>query len=97
MKVILSTPMLLETGNFTMNEISLEEAKEWVDNNEVKNYCGHETVRILDLEPAKNREECFGYSECLCLKPNARLEFGKEYTKEEIKNIGVKAFLIKKI
>lgn len=93
-KVILSTPMLLTEGTFNMKEISLEEAKAWVAENNPVNFVGHQTVKVLGLEPATNREACTGYQQALSLKVNGRVEFGKEYTVEEILEIGVSCFLI---
>lgn len=95
MKVILSSPLLLGNGVFKMEEISLDEAIEFSE--QAYNFCGHETVKILGLKPSKTREVCTGYSQALCLKPKGRLEFGKEYTLEEIGLIGVTFQLITKI
>ena len=94
MHVILSTPLLLEVGTFTMEEVSLDEAKAFASI--AKNYCGHQTVKILGIEPSTSREVCNTYTQALCLKPIGRLEFGKEYTVEEIQAIGIKYFLITK-
>ena len=94
--VILSTALLLEDGDFSMKSLSKEEALEWVLTHSPKNFCGHQTVKVLGLEPAKTRESCFGYTEALCLRPEARLEFGKEYSIEEISSIGVFFQLISK-
>lgn len=95
-KVILSTSLLIETGLFTMTNISLEEANIWNDST-VKNFCGHQTVKLLGLEPSTNREACTSYDEALCFKPKTRLVFGQEYSLKEILKIGVDIYLIKKI
>ena len=95
--VVLSTPLLLTEGTFHAKVISLDEAREWVEANAPKNFCGHQTVKVLGLEPAQTREACQGYDEALCLKPNGRLEFGKEYTVEEILEVGVTPFLISRV
>lgn len=94
-KVILSTPMLLETGVFKMTKISLEKAKEFAKR--AKNFSGHQTVKILGIEPVKIREDCESFDEALIIKPGKRLEFGKEYTKKEIEKIGYKIYLIEKM
>ena len=94
-KVILSTKLMLGQGIFASREISLEEAKMWVKTNAPKNFCGHETVKILGLQPAVTRETCQGYDEALCLVVNGRLEFGREYSIEEIQEIGVIFTLVK--
>lgn len=93
-RVILSTPMLLTEGTFEMKEISLEEAKAWVAEYNPVNYVGHQTVKVLGLEPATSRDACTGYAQALSLKVNGRVEFGKEYSVEDIMSIGVSCFLI---
>jgi len=94
--VILSTPLLLEEGIFSARIISLDEAREFVRRNQPQNFCGHQTVKVLGLEPSTSRDVCKGYDAALCLKPKGRLEFGREYTVEEILEIGVIPFLISK-
>ena len=93
-KVILSTPLLLETGVFEMQEVSLEFAKDFAK--VAKNFVGHSTIRILGIEPSTSREVCNCYEQALVLKVNGRLDFGKEYSVEEIEEIGYKIFLIRK-
>jgi hypothetical protein len=93
-KVILSTPLLLTDGLFRRRTISLEEAVEWIAKSNPKNFCGHQTVKILGLEPSTSREACQGFSEALCLKPKGRLDFGKEYTLSEIQAVGVEFVLL---
>ena len=97
MRVILSTTILLGEGAFVAREISLDRARAWLGAGPVENFCGHETVRVLGIEPAKDRHECPGYDEALCLKPRARLEFGREYTAAEVETIGVQFTLITRI
>jgi hypothetical protein len=94
--VILSVPMLLEDGVFERTTITLEEAKKWVTDNSPVNYVGHSTVRILGIEPSTTREVCEKYTQALCLKVNGRLDFGKEYTVEEVLAIGITVTLITK-
>ena len=94
--VVLSSPMLLEVGNFNMKELSIEEATKWVQDNAPTNFVGHSTSLIVGLEPAISREVCKGYDVALALKPIGRLEFGKEYSKPELEEIGVSCFLITK-
>lgn len=86
-KVILSSPLLLEVGLWRMEEITLAEAKAFA--REAENFCGHETVKILDIDPKQASKVCEGYDEALALKPAGRLEFGREYSREEIEEIGV--------
>ena len=94
-KVILSTSMLLECGTFEMKEVSLEEAKNFAKTAE--NFVGHSTVRILGIEPTTERKTCTSYDEALVIKVNKRLEFGKEYSIQEIENIGYKIYKIKRL
>lgn len=94
---VLSTTLLLESGIFEYNEITKEQAQTWVDTHSPENFSGHETVKVLGLEPDKTRKVCEGYDKALCLSAKSRLEFGKEYTIEEIEEIGVIYALITKI
>ena len=95
-RVILSSPILLETGVFEMKEVSLAEAVAFAQGAE--NFCGHPTMKILNIELSKDRKVCEGYDEALVLKPKGRLEvFGKEYSREEIEEIGVTCFLISRV
>lgn len=96
-KVILSTALLLEEGTFQLTNLSLEEAKDWVNENNPTNFVAHSTIKILGLEPASTREVCQNYDEALILKTLGRLEFGKEYSVEEILKIGIQPQLITKI
>jgi hypothetical protein len=93
-KVILSTPLLLVDGVYKRRTIGQEEAVEWVATHSPKNFCGHQTVKILGIEPSTSREACTGFSEALCLKPKGRLDFGREYSLEEIKSVGVEFVLL---
>lgn len=97
MKVILSTALILEDGLFQSRSLSLDEARAWVIENQPKNFCGHQTVKVLGIEPAATREACTGYEQALCLSAKGRLEFGKEYSVEEIEQIGVDFRLITRI
>jgi hypothetical protein len=81
-------------GVYRRRTISLEEAVEWVTSRSPKNFCGHQTVKILGIEPSTSREACQGFSEALCLKPKGRLEFGKEYSLAEIEAVGVEFVLL---
>lgn len=96
MQVILSSPILVEDGKFTRKTISQKKAQKWVDRNGPVNFSSHQTVKILGVEPASTRENTPGYDEALIISPLGRLEFGREYTKEEIEEIGVEFVLIKK-
>lgn len=94
---IISTPLLLQAGVFRCTEISLESATSLVAANEVENFCGHQTVKLLGLDPAAARKTLDRYDVAIAIKPTGRLEFGREYAVEEIKEIGFSIFLIEKI
>lgn len=95
-RVILSTSLILEPGTFEVSNLSLEQAWEWLNRGPVENFCGHETVKILGLEPDRSRNSCSSYDEALAIKTKERLEFGREYGQEEIEAIGVEFMLIVK-
>lgn len=94
--VILSAPILIGEGIFKAKILTQAEAQAWVDEKAPQNFCGHETTRVLNVEPMKGRDQCLSYTEALVISPEARLEFGREYTKDEIMKIGVKFTLIRK-
>ena len=93
-KVILSSPLIFETGKFVSRIITVKEAKKWAVGAE--NFCGHETVRVIGIKPVKIRKTCTSYKEALVLRVHKRLEFGQEYSVEEILAIGITPFLITK-
>ena len=93
-RVILSTPMMLEEGTFTMRQVPLCEAVRWVEAHNPTNYVGHSTVRVLGIEPATTRDVCDRYDQALSLKVQGRLDYGTEYSAEDIMALGVKAYLI---
>lgn len=103
-RVILSSPILIldkDEAQFHARRLSLGEARAWVEaateDGSIENYCGHETVKILGLEPAQDRRNCDYYDVALCASAKERLEFGREYTIEEIEEIGVDFLLIQRI
>ena len=95
--VILSTKLVIGTGIFDATEMTHEQAQKWVDEHNPENFCGHETVRVLGLVPDKSRKQCDSYEQALCLSAKSRLEFGREYTVEEIQEIGVEYILLTKL
>lgn len=94
-KVILSASILLEDGIFHRKTITFEEALEF--SKDSYNYVLHDTVKMLGVEPAIIRESCPSYIQALILQPKQRLKFGKEYSLEEIEEIGVDFILITKM
>lgn len=97
MQVILSSPILVEDGTFVRKTISRKKAQKWVDENEPVNFCGHQTVKMLGVAPAATRANALYYDEALIIVPSERIEFGREYTKEELEAIGVEFVLIAKV
>lgn len=87
--VVLSTPMMLLDGEYNMITITLEDAQHLVKEQPPVNFSGHQTVKLLGLDPSEKRATCDSYKTALVLSPKERLEFGKEYTLEEIEEIGV--------
>lgn len=75
-KVILSSPLLLEDGRYERLTVTKQEAIEFAK--DATNYCGHETVRVIGLDPAESRKSCEWYDEALVLQPKERLEWGRE-------------------
>ena len=96
MKAILSSSIIFETGTFEVKRLCLAQAKTWVEENNPVCYSTHDTVKVLGVEPSKTRLACNSYDEALCLKPLNRLDFKKQYSIQEILEVGVKIFLIKK-
>ncbi|MCF7853903.1 MAG: YddF family protein [Candidatus Pacebacteria bacterium] len=92
--VIISAPLIIQEGEYSVRRIGIEEARAWVRQHQPVNYCGHATVRVLGYEPAATRRHCPGYTEALAIKPAKRLEFGREYTRKEIEAIGFDLLLI---
>lgn len=86
--VILSAPILIEDGCYCTGILTHEETIAWVKKFNPTNFCGHQTVKIIGLEPANARHDCDGYERALIIQPIKRLEFGREYSAEEILEIG---------
>ncbi len=82
---------------FEAEEISEAAALAWRDEGPVANYCRHETVRLLGLDPKQALTQCQGYDEALCLGAKWRLDFGREYSLGEIRAMGVQFRLLKRV
>ena len=93
-RVILSAPLVLEEGTFAVRRVSLAQAKRWIRENRPTNYCGHQSVRLLGVNPSRARESCPGYTEAVALKVRRRLAFGREYSEDEITAADIDIFLI---
>ena len=92
-QVILSSPLIIGEGRYDVKKITVAEAKELLADGNWKNFCGHQTVRVLGVEPAEKREICKGYRTAISISPNGRLE-RREYTLEEIEEIGYTIYRI---
>lgn len=95
-RVILSTSLIVGEGTFQAQEISEVAARAWLDKGPVANYCRHETVKLLGFDPKQALPQCERYEEALCLGAKSRLEFGRHYSVEEIREIGVRFMLVKR-
>lgn len=93
-RVVLSTSLIIGEGTFAAGNITLDQARAWLKQGPYKNYSGHESVRLLGLEPNTDRETTGPYDEAICVKSKERLEFGREYSVAEIEAIGYEVMLI---
>jgi hypothetical protein len=93
-RVILSAVLPSEGGQI-LYRLTKEQAQKWLKKGPYKNFVGHETVRLLGIEPAAERTVCGDdWGQALVIKPKGRLERGREYSAEEIEEIGYEIWLI---
>lgn len=88
---VLSSPILIGSDLIARQRvISLSKAKAMIASPymDVGVFTNHATIRLLGLEPDKTRKECSYYDVALVVVPNQRLEFGREYSVEEVEKIG---------
>lgn len=104
MITILNTSILTTTGTFRLDDITLEEAKNLVHNNEILSAVGHKSTAdilttLLKKEiPANRIEYAQNINEkALVFKLNGRPEEGKILTVQEIEQIGYKFQLLTKL
>lgn len=98
---ILNTSILTVTGTFELKDITLQEAQQLVQNNEILSAVGHQSTAdilttLLGTEVPMNRilfEQETG-QKALVFKLNGRPEEGKILTAEEIHQIGFKFQLL---
>lgn len=101
---VLNTSILTTEGTFTLKDITLEEARNLVTENEILSAVGHQSTAdilttLLETEVPMNRimfEQETG-QKALVFKLNGRPEEGKILTAEEIHQIGFKFQLLTKI
>ena len=101
---ILNTSILTTEGTFTLKDITLEEARNLVTENEILSAVGHQSTAdilttLLETEVPMNRimfEQETG-QKALVFKLNGRPEEGKILTIKEISEIGYKFQLLTKI
>lgn len=101
---LLNTSILTTTGRFELKDITLEEARNLVTENEILSAVGHQSTAdilttLLETEVPMNRimfEQETG-QKALVFKLNGRPEEGKILTAEEIHQIGFKFQLLTKI
>lgn len=92
---ILNTTILTTDGDFTLKTISLDQAKELIQNREILSAVGHESTaqiltELLETEVPLNRIQFKQQSgqKALCFKLNGRPQEGTILTAEEIEKIG---------
>ena len=98
---ILNTSILTTTGTFELQDITLEQAQQLVQDNEILSAVGHQSTAdilttLLGTEIPMNRimfEQQQG-QKALVFKLNGRPEEGKILTVEEIEQIGYKFQLL---
>lgn len=101
---ILNTSILTTPGTYTLEDISLKQARELVRCNEIDSAVGHQSASevmstLLGTGIPVNRQEfrqCLG-QEALVFKLNGRPQEGKILTAEEIEAIGYKFQLLRRL
>lgn len=101
---VLNTSILTTEGTFTLKDITLEEARNLVTENEILSAVGHQSTAdilttLLETEVPMNRIQFAQETgqKALVFKLNGRPEEGKILTEEEIAAIGYKFQLLTKI
>lgn len=104
MITIINTSILTTTGTFRLDDITLEEAKNLVNNNDILSAVGHKSTAdilntLLQKEiPANRIEYAQNVNEkALVFKLNGRAEEGKILTADEIQEMGYKFQLLTKL
>ena len=101
---ILNTSILTTEGTFTLKDLTLEEAKNLVKENNILSAVGHQSTSsilttLLETEILVNRIQFAQETgqKALVFKLNGRPEEGKILTVEDIEEIGYKFQLLIKI
>jgi uncharacterized protein 114 len=101
---VLNTSILTTEGTFTLKDITLEEARNLVTENEILSAVGHQSTAdilttLLGTEVPMNRIQFAQETgqKALVFKLNGRPEEGKILTAEEIEAMGYKFQLLTKI
>ena len=104
MITILNTSILTTTGTFNLKDITLQEARELIQNNEWQSAVGHQSTAdvlttLLETKIPENRvpfEQSTGET-ALIFKLNGRPAEGQILTAEEIHQMGFKFQILTKI
>lgn len=101
---ILNTSILTATGEYKLSDISLDEAREIVAENDIDSAVGHQSTAeimttLLGREIPVNRQmfEQKPGQYALVFKLNGRPQEGKILTAEEIEQIGYKFQLLERV
>ena len=96
---ILSSSILLADGLYKRRTITVTEAKELMKTHVFTNFVGHETVKVLGIEPLPKgeRPQCRNFDVALVVQPFERLDFGHEYSVQELQEIGYRIILVEKV
>lgn len=101
---ILNTSIITSEGTFTLKDITLEEARNLIKENEILSAVGHQSTSdilttLLETEVPVNRIQFAQETgqKALVFKLNGRPEEGKILKIEEISEIGYKFQLLTKI
>jgi len=97
-KVYVMSAFVPVEGFYQISKIPLDKAKRIISSSEeVIVASQHETVKLLGLFPAKERitvkEDDLKGALQIWIKPKERLQFGKEYSLEELEEIGYDIWL----
>lgn len=100
---ILNTSILTAAGEYVLNDIDLDTAKDLASKNDLDSAVGHASTaqfmtELLGVEIPVNRQQFFQQpgQQALVFKLNGRPQEGKILTAEEIEQIGYKFQLLER-